>query len=204
MWVIPPTLFKQENNNYKIHLNNMACNNITYALTQIDAALCEGNAGGLKELYIGTRDVIDEPTESTMEINGVQGKAVSLKAGSGKFVEYGFRKGAASFTSTLNTDVDNATSYWTTELTAQFKRTEAVKRQAIMALVQNDVYVVAVDNNGIAWLLGKDNAVVANSGSHQTGAQRADANQYEIVLTDESNEAPFPISNWDDVKKDLV
>lgn len=187
----------------------MACNDPKYTLTQIDAALCEGNAGGLKELYIGTRDVIAEPTETTMEVNGVQGKAVSLAAGTQgtKFVEYGFRKGAASFTSTLNTDVDNATSYWTTELTAQFKRTEAVKRQAIMALVQNDVYVVAVDNNGVAWLLGKDNAVVANSGSHQTGAQRADANQYEIVLTDESNEAPFPIANWDGengVKKELV
>lgn len=185
----------------------MACDNIKYTLTQIDAALCEGNAGGLKELYIGTRDVIAEPTETTMEVNGVQGKAVSLSAGTQgttKFVEYGFRKGAASFTSTLNTDVDNATSYWTTELTAQFKRTEAVKRQAIMALVQNDVYVVAVDNNGVAWLLGKDNAVVANSGSHQTGAQRADANQYEIVLTDESNEAPFPISNWDTIKDELV
>ena len=187
----------------------MACNDITYALTQIDAALCEGNAGGLKELYIGTRDVIAETKESVMDVNGVQGKAISLVApspseGSGKFVEYGFRKGAASFTSTLNTDVDNATSYWTTELTVQFKRTEAVKRQAIMALVQNDVYVVAVDNNGIAWLLGKDNAVVANSGSHQTGTQRADANQYEIVLTDESNEAPFPISNWDDIKTELV
>lgn len=168
-------------------MDNNPCTAI-YALKGISSELCKGNVGGIKTAYIALKsDVTITPDAST---------STATVTGSGKFYQYEFRKNTSTFTSTLNADADNATQYWTTEAVLQFKKTEAAKRSSVMALCQNDVVVVIEDNNGVHWVLGADNAVTATAGNQTMGTNRSDSNHYEITLTDESNELPFEVKDW--------
>ena len=167
----------------------MACTGAIYALKSISNEICNGNVGGIKTAYIALKSnvsITPDPATSTATVTG-----------SGKFYQYDFRKNTSTFTSTLNADADNATQYWTTEAVLQFKKTEAAKRSSVMALCQNDVVVVIEDNNGLHWLLGADNAVTATAGNQTMGTNRSDSNHYEITLTDESNELPYEVKDWD-------
>ena len=167
----------------------MACAGAIYALKGISNEICNGNVGGIKTAYIALKsDVTITPDAST---------STATVAGSGKFYQYDFRKNTSTFTSTLNADADNGTQYWTTEAVLQFKKTEAAKRSSVMALCQNDVVVVIEDNNGVHWVLGADNAVTATAGNQTMGTNRSDSNHYEITLTDESNELPYEVADWD-------
>lgn len=174
------------------------CTNITYALKTMSNALCEGNTGGIKNVWIALKCNI-VATKSQDDANNY---VASISAADSQktpkpFFEYAFRKNTSSFTSTLNADQDNLTSYWVTELTMNFKKTEAAKRMSLMALVQNDCVAVVEDNNGVYWFLGFDEPLVATAGTHNSGTQRSDSNSYEITLSDESNEAPLSVNGWD-------
>jgi hypothetical protein len=69
---------------------------------------------------------------------------------------------------------------------------EATKRAEIQALLQGEVQVIAVDNNGESWFLGYDTPVVAiGSQNAQSGAAKTEANQYSITLQDESALLPY-------------
>lgn len=168
-----------------------------YALKGISSELCNGNVGGIKTAYIALKSDVTITPKTDDEGNPTSTATVT---GEGKFYQYEFRKNTSTFTSTLNADADNATQYWTTEAVLQFKKTEAAKRSSVMALCQNDVVVVIEDNNGVRWVLGADNAVTATAGNQTMGTNRSDSNHYEITLTDESNELPYEVVEWDDSK----
>lgn len=163
-----------------------------YALKGISSELCEGNVGGIKTAYIALKSDVSIKADKTTST-----ATITTEGNTAKFYQYDFRKNTSTFTSTLNADADNATQYWTTEAVLQFKKTEAAKRSSVMALCQNDVVVVIEDNNGVHWVLGADNAVTATAGNQTMGTNRSDSNHYEITLTDESNELPFEVKDWD-------
>ena len=174
------------------------CTNITYALKTMSNALCDGNTGGIKNVWVALKCDVVATKGVDEQNNAVATVAAADESQKPKpFYEYAFRKNTSSFTSTLNADQDNLTSYWTTELTMNFKKTEAAKRMSLMALVQNDCVAVVEDNNGVYWFLGFDEPLVATAGTHNSGTQRSDSNSYEITLSDESNEAPLSVDGWD-------
>lgn len=174
------------------------CTNVTYALKTMSNALCEGNTGGIKNVWVALKcNVVATKSQDDANNYVATVTAADSQKTPKPFFEYAFRKNTSSFTSTLNSDQDNLTSYWVTELTMSFKKTEAAKRMSLMALVQNDCVAVVEDNNGIYWFLGFDEPLVATAGTHNSGTQRSDSNSYEITLSDESNEAPLTVNQWD-------
>lgn len=174
------------------------CTNVTYGLKTMSNALCDGNTGGIKNVWVALKcNVVATKTQDESQNYVATVTSAEPEKTPKPFFEYAFRKNTSSFVSTLNADQDNMTSYWTTELTMQFKKTEAAKRMSLMALVQNDCVAVIQDQNGTYWFLGFDEPLVATAGTHNTGTQRSDANMYEITLSDESNEAPLTVKEWD-------
>ena len=175
-----------------------SCTNIAYNLKTMSNSLCEGNVGGIKNVWVALKcDVVATKSQDTNNNFVATVEAADESQKPKPFYEYAFRKNTSSFVSTLNADQDNMSQYWTTELTMQFKKTEAAKRMSLMALVQNDCVAVVEDNNGTYWFLGFDEPLVATAGTHNSGTQRSDANMYEITLSDESNEAPLSVQTWD-------
>lgn len=148
---------------------------------------CAANIGGLKKVYIGPYD-----EGLTLAVTSGAISTFTLSTGGAKLKAFNFRAGAASFTSTSQIDAVSGVSMVQTQLVMNFGRMDAVKRAEIQALLTGEVMVIAVDNNGQAWFLGKDSPVVAIGAQNaQTGAAKTEANQYSITLQDESAELPF-------------
>lgn len=152
---------------------------------------CQSNLGGLKKVYIAPYD-----EGLTLAITSGAIDTLTQSVGAAKFKAFNFRAGAASLTSTSTIDAVSGINMVQTQLVMNFGRMESVKRTEIQALLQGEVQVIAVDNNGIAWFLGKDTPVVAiGSQNGQTGAAKTEANQYSITIQDESAELPYPFTD---------
>lgn len=152
---------------------------------------CQANMGGLKKVYIA-------PFDDAKVVAVTSGAISTYTAGGGasNYMAFNFRPGAASMTSTSTIDAASGTTAIATQLVMNFGRMEATKRTEIQALLQGQVQVIAVDNNGIAWLLGNENPVLAmGSQNGQTGQAMTDANQYTITLQDNAGVLPLPFKD---------
>ena len=152
---------------------------------------CSGNMGGVSEVLIGSFADIKSVTAS-------EGKITTITTETGKttpLYRYEVRKGTSQFTATLTSDTAAGVSYVTTEIVLQFNRMEASKRVEMQALTLSDLVLIAKDNNGKYWYLGKDNPVLASAGDGQTGTAYSDANRYTITLQDVAREWPLEVED---------
>ena len=157
----------------------MACNAITLNGVFLDC----GNVGGLQKIYISPIDAVSGITE------GTGGTVTIAMNDTKKFKEFSFRKGNANFTSEGSQDDTAGTYFVTSTVTAQFNKMETAKRTEMVALTKAQCYVIALDQNGLFWLIGKGSYATSNV-SAASGAQRADSNNYTLVITSETNELP--------------
>lgn len=161
----------------------MACNSITLSGVALDCS----NVGGLSKVYIAP---VADVTGVTVSTSGTTA-TISMAAGK-TFKEFSFRRGNSNFASEGSRDDAAGTYFVTTTLTAQFNKMEAAKRVEMTNLVNAPAYVIALDNNGIYWLIGYG-SYGSSSVSAASGAQRGEANAYTLTLVSETNELPYEV-----------
>lgn len=142
--------------------------------------------GGIAEAYIANYSAVTKPTLTGDEITKI--------TTSEKFKKYHFRKETSQFTSTLNKNVANGTSYVSTDIQLVFTRMETAKRLEIAALSLGELVVIVKDNNGKYWYFGYDEPVIASAGDAQSGTARADRNGYSITLQDNAATYPYEVA----------
>lgn len=160
------------------------------------AQSCEGNLGGILEVYLANKDnvsatpgsVTDPITSAvTEQITGI------TLSNSETFKKYYVRKGTSSMTKEVTVN-ENGSTYVTTSLNLVFARMDAAKRLEMNALAQADLVALVKDANGIVWFLGFDDAVTMSAGGGETGTARGDNNQYTTTLSDESANFPYTVT----------
>lgn len=164
----------------------MACNPQVFSGLP---ANCNSNRGGVNVVYIANKADV---TSVALDDSSKKIKTITMKD-TAKFKAYHFKKGAASFTSTFTLDNANGVNFVTTVLSINFAKMETVKRIEMQALTLGEMVVIVLDANGTYWYLGMNDPVYASAGTGETGANRADVNQYTIELTDESEELPYEV-----------
>lgn len=158
----------------------MACNQAISGLVQD----CATSKGGVAEVYLANYDDVSAITVTDGQVTGI-----TMATGK-KFKRYYFRPGTSSMTSTLNLDVAAGVNFVQTLLNMLFSRMETTKRIEMSALAVNDLRGIVKDSNGVYWLLGEEEPMIANAGDGQTGTAKTDANRYSITLED--NNTSFP------------
>lgn len=143
--------------------------------------------GGIVEAYI-----TNFANVTSIAAEGEKVSAITM-VNDEKFKRYAFKAGTGQFTSTLNTDPVNGTSYVSTDILLQFNRMETSKRVEMAALAVNELAMIVKDANGKYWYFGKDEPVCASAGDGQTGTARGDANRYTITLQDNSKTFPYEV-----------
>lgn len=161
----------------------MACNQVISGIVQD----CATSKGGVSEVYLANYDDVSAITVADGQITGI-----TMATGK-KFKRYYFRPGTSSMTSTLNLDAAAGVNFVLTQLTMLFSRMETTKRIEVSALAVNDLRALVKDSNGIWWLLGEEEPMIASAGDGQTGTARTDANRYSITLDDSNSSFPKEI-----------
>ena len=164
---------------------------------------CVRNAGGVRRVWLFNAADIDTFRWDVSDPDAPHGvDIVYLKTGKAS-VEFEFRPGAASLTSTETVSAENGSRYVQNELTMTFHRMDSAKRIEILALMSAELVIVAEDANGKRWCLGAfaggsvtDPVIGSTStGDGLTGTARADRNGYSITLQDNSKELPYEVAD---------
>ena len=158
----------------------MACNQTISGLAQD----CLPSKGGVSEVCLANFEDVTDVSVTSDKVSGI------TMASGKKFKRYYFRPGTSSMTSTLNIDNAAGVNFVQTVLTMLYSRMETTKRVEMSALAVNDLRAIVKDANGVFWLLGEEEPVVANAADGQTGTAKTDANRYSITLED--NNSTFP------------
>ena len=158
----------------------MACNQTISGIVQD----CATSKGGVAEVYLANYEDVTDVTVTDNKVTGI------TMASGKKFKRYYFRPGTSSMTSTLTIDNAAGVNFVQTLLTMLYSRMETTKRVEMSALAVNDLRAIVKDANGVFWLLGEEEPVVANAADGQTGTAKTDANRYSITLED--NNSTFP------------
>lgn len=148
---------------------------------------CSQNMGGIKRCFIANWADIDKITADTDKVT-----AITMKDGA-KFKAYQFRRGTSSMTSELTADETNGLNFVTTTLSLVFTKQETAKRVEMSALAISQLAVIVEDNNGIYWLLTKDDYASASAGTAESGTAKTDRNAYTLTLSTENNTYPFEV-----------
>lgn len=175
----------------------MAC---TTTLGTIQTS-CGANLSSIKKLWIGGfesatftysyqedagpdgEDVIESVTAATLN---------TTPTAADPWVEFAFRKNTGEMTVEMTRN-DSGSYYFTNSANLVFAKQDQSKRLALQAVASGECTMIVLDNNGIYWLIGAENAVSASTLSATTGVAVGDSNQYTVTLSADEAYMPIPL-----------
>lgn len=150
-------------------------------LTQGYTFDCRNNVGGIKRVFIASRDDI-----STIDVIG--GVVDDIVFAQNQFYIYDLTRESSNFSETVNTNVQNGTTFYAQSLEIVLNKLQVNTRNEIILLGQNRLCIVVEDNNGRYWMLGQKNGIDLTGGGSASGTAYGDRNGYTLTFTGSENE----------------
>ena len=149
---------------------------------------CSDGIGGIKKIYIvGGTGSTPSVTGLTYDADGAITGATSA---SGTTL-YGFelKRNTSSLSQNVTKSFENGTIYFEQVLTAVFFKYDQDKRNQVKLLSQNDdLQIIAIDQNNVQYYLGQVNGMYLSGGSAATGTALGDRNGFELTFTGQEQE----------------
>jgi hypothetical protein len=174
---VPPYL---KNKLKKINIQTMSC----FISSGVELG-CSDGIGGIKKIYVvgGGGDV----TGFTYNTSGAVTGATSTTG----TTLYGFelKRNTSSLAQNVTKNFENGTIFFEQVLTAILFKYDQDKRNQLKILSQNDqIQIVAIDQNDVQYLLGQVNGMYLSGGSAATGTAFGDRNGFELIFTGQEQE----------------
>ena len=141
---------------------------------------CSDSLGGIKKIYvIGGADNASLGTVSYDASGSVTGSTSTAS-----FYGFELKRNTSSLTQTLNKSFENGSVFFQQDLLAVLYKYDAEKRDQLKILSQNDeLYIIAIDQNDTQYLLGEVNGLYLSAGVAGTGVAVGDRNGFELTFT---------------------
>ena len=142
---------------------------------------CSDGIGGIKKIYV----VGGAGGEITGVTASVDGSITGFTSTTGTTV-YGFqlKRNTSSLAQNTTKNFENGTIYWEQVLTAVFFKYDQDKRNQLKILGSNDqIQIIAVDQNDVQYYLGQVNGMYLSGGSAASGTAYGDRNGFEMIFT---------------------
>lgn len=145
---------------------------------------CAQSVGGVKSVWL-------VPAADVTSVTVTSGEVTAITMASSKvFYKYAVNAESSSMTSTATINRPQGTKYVQTDLSLVFARMNATSRVEVSAILQDDMYALVLDNNGVYYLLGTENFAYCSAATGQTGQAMSDANQYGVTISDFGSDVP--------------
>lgn len=146
------------------------------ALTQDYVLDCRDGRGGIKEFWI-----IEGANILTMTV--VAGVVTALtKVTAQKFRHYQQVKQNSETDEQISTNEENGTIFMKQTVKIVINKMQTTVRNEIMLLGKNRLVIVAIDQNGAAWMYGANNYLLMDNSNVKSGKAFGDRNGYELVF----------------------
>lgn len=163
----------------------MACE--TNLITSGMDLTCINNVGGIKNIYITDAVNVEGVTEASKVVS-----AITMTVGT-QFWQFVPTRNGAGMEETSTPNLDTGSTFYTQTLTMNIPYRDATRSITVEELMegQKDLSIIIQDQNGIYWLLGKEefNKVTELGGG--TGTAKDELNGYAITtVAEEASLAP--------------
>ncbi len=146
------------------------------ALTSSIALGCKDAVGGLKKIY-----VTELENKATLTKTAGVVSAFTLATGK-RFWVYDFEKEQADLVETINPSSENGTTFYSSELKVRLNKRDTTKRNELILVAVNRLLIIALDRNGIYWLMGEENGAELMPSTSNSGKAMGDFNGYDLVF----------------------
>ena len=146
---------------------------------------CSDGIGGIKKIY-----VVGGGGEVTGYTYNAEGAVTGATSTTGTTL-YGFelKRNTSSLAQNVQKSFENGTIFFEQVLTAILFKYDQEKRNQLKILSQNDqIQIVAIDQNDVQYLLGQVNGMYLSGGSAATGTAFGDRNGFELIFTGQEQE----------------
>jgi hypothetical protein len=155
---------------------------------------CSDGIGGIKTIYVLGATGATAPSVSGVTISGATGPITGI-TGSGTWFQFELKRNTSSLAQNTTKNFENGTIYWEQVLTAVLYKYDQEKRNQLKVLGQNDnLQIIAVDQNDVQYYLGQVNGMYLSGGSAATGTAFGDRNGFELIWTGQESAPANTIS----------
>lgn len=140
---------------------------------------CSDGIGGIQKIYVvgGGGTVTGYTYDATGEITGATSTSGTTLYG------FNLKRNTSSLTQNVQKNYENGSIFFDQELLVVFFKYDQDKRNQLKILSQNDqLQIVAIDQNGVQYLVGQQNGLYLSAGSAGTGVQFADRNGFSLTF----------------------
>lgn len=146
-------------------------------------ALTQGYAVGCQDFFGGVKDVYIMELENATTITAAAGIVTGITKATGKkFQKYQIEAHTGLAGSAKVSNRETGTSEVTQTINFPINGMSVSVRNEIELLAKNRLLIVIVDNNGLAWLFGKDFGMKLNTANSTTGRLLSEANRYDLTF----------------------
>lgn len=148
---------------------------------------CSDGIGGIKKIYIVGGSATAGVTGYTYSADG----AITGATSAADTTLYGFqlKRNTSSLTQNVQKNFENGTIFFDQELVAVFFKYDQTKRDQVKVLSQNDqIQVIAIDQNNTYYLLGQVNGMYLGAGALTSGLQYSDRNGFSLTFKGQEHE----------------
>jgi hypothetical protein len=144
---------------------------------------CSDGIGGIKSIWVLGASGATAPDVTAVAVTGTTGPITGI-TGSGVWYNFELKRNTSSLSQNTTKNFENGTIYWEQVLTAVLFKYDQDKRNQLLVLGQNDqIQIVAVDQNDVQYYLGQVNGMYLSGGSAATGTAFGDRNGFELIFT---------------------
>ena len=144
---------------------------------------CSDGIGGIKSIWVLGASGATVPSVSAVSITGTTGPITGV-TGTGAWYNFQLKRNTSSLSQNTTKNFENGTIYWEQVLTAVLYKYDQDKRNQLLLLGQNDqIQIIAQDQNDIFYYLGQVNGMYLSGGSAATGTAFGDRNGFELIFT---------------------
>jgi hypothetical protein len=144
---------------------------------------CSDGIGGIKTIYILGATGSTTPDVASVAVSGSTGPITGI-TGAGSWFQFELKRNTSSLSQNTTKNFENGTIYWEQVLTAVLYKYDQDKRNQLKVLGQNDqLQIIAVDQNDVQYYLGQVNGMYLSGGSAASGTAYGDRNGFELIFT---------------------
>lgn len=146
---------------------------------------CSDGLGGIKKVYILGGSTGATISGVTYDADG----AITGATGSGTLYGFEVKRNTSSLVQTTTKSFENGSVFWEQVLTMVAFKYDQDKRNLLKILGQNDdLKIVAIDQNDVKVLLGQVNGMFLSGGDANSGTALGDGSKYTFVFSGQEPE----------------
>jgi hypothetical protein len=144
---------------------------------------CSDGIGGIKSIWVLGATGSTVPAVTSVAVTGTTGPITGI-TGAGTWFNYELKRNTSSLSQNVNKSFEAGTIFYEQVLTAVLYKYDQEKRNQLLVLGQNDnIKIIAQDQNDVFYYLGQDNGLYLSGGSAATGVNFSERNGFEMIWT---------------------